>query len=50
MVVNLNDWMPPGVDLSLERAVFGERTLTLHFGGGSYDLTDLLGEPRPEED
>ena len=50
MVVNLNDWMPPGVDLSLERTVFGERTLTLHFSSGSYDLTELLGEALPEED
>jgi len=50
MVVNLNDWMPPGVDLSLERTVFGERSLTLHFGSGSYDLTELLGENPPEED
>ena len=24
MVVNLNDWMPPGIDLSLERTVFEE--------------------------
>jgi len=44
MVVNLNDWMPPGVDLSLERTVFGDHALTLHFGGGSYDLTEILGE------
>ncbi|MFN2387552.1 MAG: hypothetical protein ABR576_14940 [Thermoanaerobaculia bacterium] len=50
MVVNLNDWMPPGVDLSLERTVFGEHSLTLHFGTGSYDLTELLGETFPDED
>jgi hypothetical protein len=50
MVVNLNDWMPPGVDLSLERTVFGEHSLTLHFGTGSYDLTELLGETAPDED
>jgi len=50
MVVNLNDWMPPGVDLSLERTVFGQHTLTLHFSSGSYDLTELLGESLPEED
>jgi hypothetical protein len=50
MVVNLNDWMPPGVDLSLERTVFGEHSLTLHFGTGSYDLTELLGEAAPDED
>lgn len=50
MVVNLNDWMPPGVDLSLERTVFGEHALTLHFGSGSYDLTELLGKTAPDED
>jgi hypothetical protein len=43
MVVNLNDWMPPGVDLSLEKTVFQEEALTLQFAGGSYDLSDLLG-------
>jgi hypothetical protein len=42
MVVNLNDWMPPGVDLSLERTVFERGALTLHFAAGSYDLTQVL--------
>jgi hypothetical protein len=42
MVVNLNDWMPPGVDLSLERTEFLDGALTLHFAAGSYDLTDLI--------
>lgn len=42
MVVNLNDWMPPGVDLSLERTQFDPGALTLHFAPGSYDLADLL--------
>ena len=49
MVVNLNDWMPPGVDLSLERTVFGKGTLTLHFATGSYDLAPLLEEIDEEE-
>jgi hypothetical protein len=44
MVVNLNDWMPPGMDLSLERTVFEEGALTLHLAPGSYDLTEVLGE------
>jgi hypothetical protein len=44
MVVNLNDWMPPGVDLSLERTVFEEGALTMHFAPGSYDLTEILGD------
>ena len=42
MVVNLNDWIPPGFDLSLERTVFETGALTLHFAPGSYDLTDAL--------
>ena len=42
MVVNLNDWMPPGMDLSLERTVFERGKLTLQFASGSYDLTDFL--------
>ena len=42
MVVNLNDWMPPGIDLSLERTDFSDGALTLHFASGSYDLTELI--------
>ena len=44
MVVNLNDWMPPGADFSLERTVFEEGQLTLHLSPGSYDLTEALGD------
>ena len=44
MVVNLNDWMPPGVDLSLERTDFEPGLLTLQFASGSFDLSDLLRE------
>ena len=44
VVVNLNDWMPPGIDLSLERTVFEEGALTMHFAPGFYDLTNVLGE------
>jgi hypothetical protein len=50
MVVNLNDWMPPGADFSLERTDFEEGTLTLHLAPGSYDLTEVLGEPFVEPD
>ncbi len=42
MVVNLTDWMPPGIDLSLERTVFEEGALTLHLASGSYNLTEVL--------
>ena len=43
MVVNLSPWMPPGIDLSLERTVFERGALTLQFGDGSYDLDQVLG-------
>jgi hypothetical protein len=43
MVVNLAPWMPPGIDLSLERTVFDEGALTLEFGDGSFDIEPLLG-------
>lgn len=42
MVVNLHEWMPPGIDLSLERTQFDPGALTLHFAPGSYDLAELL--------
>lgn len=48
MVVNMNDWMPPGVDLSLERTVFEEGALTMHLAPGSYDLMEILGESTRE--
>src|SRR5215470_9395124 len=48
MVVNLNDWMPGGMDLSLERTEFAEGALTLHFATGSFDITALLEESFPE--
>jgi len=46
MVVSLNDWMPPGMDLSLEKTIFEKGALTLQFASGSYDLSGLLGAPR----
>jgi hypothetical protein len=48
MVVNLSSWMPPGIDLSLERTVFERGALTLEFGDGSYDLEQVLGEAPPD--
>ena len=42
MVVNLAPWMPPGIDLSLERTVFGDGALTLEFGDGSFDISPFL--------
>ena len=48
MVVNLNDWLPGGMDLSLERTEFTEGVLTLHFATGSFDISALLEENFPE--
>jgi hypothetical protein len=45
MVVNLNEWTLPGMDLSLERTLFEEGALTLQFASGSYDLSSVLGAP-----
>ena len=42
MVVNLSPWMPAGMDLSLERTVFGDGALTLEFGDGSFDISPFL--------
>jgi hypothetical protein len=42
MVVNLNDWMPPGMDLSLEKTVFEKGALTLHLSPGCYDVSEIL--------
>ncbi len=50
MVVNLNDWVPPRVDLSLERTIFEKGALTLQFGSGSYDLSALLESSLAEEE
>ena len=50
MVVNLTDWMPPGVDLSLERTQFDQGALTLHFAPGSYNLSGILEEGFRDED
>ena len=46
MVVSLNDWMPPGIDLSLEKTIFEKEALTLQFASGSYDISGFL-EPPP---
>lgn len=48
LVVNLNDWMPRGVDLSLEATVFERGALILQFAGGSYDLAGLLEDNSPD--
>lgn len=50
MVVNLNDWMPPGADLSLERTIFEKEALTLQFASGSFDLSELLGSRLRDEE
>jgi hypothetical protein len=50
MVVNLNDWMPPGMDLSLEKTVFEKGALTLHLSPGCYDVTEILNNTLGEQE
>ena len=42
LVVNLNDWMPPGLDLTLDDAIFLDGEVRLKFGPGYFDLTEIL--------
>lgn len=42
LVVNLNDWMPPGLDLTLESSDFRDGEAHLRFGSGYFDLTEIL--------
>src|SRR6185369_3710767 len=50
MVVNLAPWMPPGIDLSLERTVFEEGALTLEFGDGSFDISPFIEQNEPPDE
>jgi len=43
LVVNANDWMPPGLDLTLDRAEIGRGQVTLKFSAGQFDLGRFLG-------
>jgi hypothetical protein len=43
LVVNANDWMPPGLDLTLDRAEIGRGEVTLKFSAGQFDLGRFLG-------
>ena len=47
LVLRLSDWMPAGMELSLERAEFVPREARLHFAPGRVDLSPLLA---PEEE
>jgi len=43
MVINLNPWMPEGLDLTLDDADFLDGEVRLRFAGGHYDLSGLIG-------
>ena len=43
LVVNVTRWIPPGVDLTLDRAEFGRGEVTLFFQAGQLDLGGILG-------
>jgi hypothetical protein len=44
LVVNLNDWLPSGLEVTLDRAEFAKREVKLFFAPGRFDLTRILGE------
>jgi hypothetical protein len=43
MVVNLNPWIPEGLDLTLDDADFLDGEVRLRFAAGRYDLSGLIG-------
>jgi hypothetical protein len=50
LVVNLNNAMPPGLDLTLDGAEFLDGEVRLRFGPGTLDLTEVLQDgPRSED-
>ena len=42
LVVNLADWMPPGLDVALESVEILAGEAVFHFAPGSMDLTEIL--------
>lgn len=42
LVLRLNDWIPAGMDLSLERAEFVPHEARFHFSPGRVDLSPML--------
>jgi hypothetical protein len=47
VVINLDEWMPRELDLTLEDADLLDREVRLRFGPGGFDLTGILGAPAP---
>jgi hypothetical protein len=44
LVVNVNEWLPTGLDVTLDRAEFGRGEVTLFVAPGRFDLSRILGE------
>jgi hypothetical protein len=47
LVVNLNDRLPTGLEVTLDRAEFGRGEVTLFFTPGRFDLSRILSDRRP---
>lgn len=45
LVVNVNEWLPTGLDVTLDRAEFGRKEVTFHFTPGRFDLSRILSGP-----
>ncbi len=46
LVCNANDWLPSGLEATLDRAEFGRGEVTLFLAPGRFDLSRILGERR----
>ena len=46
LVVNVNEWLPTGLDVTLDRAEFGRGEVTFFLSPGRFDLSRILDERR----
>ena len=46
LVVNLSEWMPTGLDLTLDRVEFGSGEVRLFFPPGRFDMRRILSDPK----
>ena len=44
LVVNLNDWLPTGLDVTLDRAEFGRGEVTFFLSPGRFELSRILAQ------
>jgi hypothetical protein len=46
LVARLEPWLPPGLDVALDRAEFGDHEVRFVVTPGTFDVRGLLGKPR----